>query len=187
MDVATNHALISFSYHLTIGEMDEAHRAVKKIKVRIDIMPYLAVYSYGDVCTVICPARPFHTCMWLMGRRFKKQGFVHTSSRLITRTLSCKYGLPPSDTNLILTSTVYHALISFSYNLTIGEMDGAHRAVKKIKVRIVCYIYPIWLNLLRCPHCNTSAATEKMRRPWSQQARQLTPRRGNSRASRESG
>ena len=33
IDFATSHALISFSYHLTVGEMDEAHRAVKKIKV----------------------------------------------------------------------------------------------------------------------------------------------------------
>lgn len=32
IDFATSHALISFSYHLTVGEMDEAHRAVKKIK-----------------------------------------------------------------------------------------------------------------------------------------------------------
>lgn len=33
IDAATSHALIAFSYHLTVGEMDEAHRAVKKIKV----------------------------------------------------------------------------------------------------------------------------------------------------------
>ena len=51
-----------------------------------------------------------------------------------------------------------------------------------IYIHMYIYIYICVPSFIR-----RSASTEKTLRIWSQQARQLTPRRGNSRASRESG
>ncbi len=53
-DVATLQAMMDFSYHSSVGNMDEAFRAIKLIKRCVRVRAYVCVRVCVCVCVCVC-------------------------------------------------------------------------------------------------------------------------------------